>query len=269
MLPPPDDLAPIERLLAVMRALRSPEGCPWDREQTLDTLKPHLVEESYEVLDAIDSGDRAKLREELGDLLLQVVFQSQLCSEEGAFTFHDVATVITDKLIRRHPHVFGDVVANDANAVLKNWEAIKRTERSQNEDIPRSVLEGVPRHLPALQKAHQVQSRVARVGFDWKDRDDVLAKIEEELDEIRHALEHESEERVCDEIGDLLFSAVNLARFMGGHAEALLNQTVARFALRFREVEDAVHAQGKTLDACDLEELEALWQAAKRKERSA
>ena len=256
----PADQSHLEWLLDIMHLLRSPEGCPWDREQTLESLKKNLIEETYEVLDAIDSGDRSLLREELGDLLLQVVFQSQICKEEGAFQFDDVAQAIADKLVRRHPHVFGDAKAGTADEVLKNWEAIKRMEKG---DKPRPTLSGVPRSLPALHKAQQVQSRAARVGFDWSEVSDVLAKIEEELGEIRMAMAEESGERVRDEIGDLLFAVVNLTRFMGHEAEEVLNQTISKFTRRFEYIEEQVHASGRNLPDCTLEEMEALWQEAK------
>ncbi len=259
----PCEQKPLERLLDIMRRLRGPDGCPWDREQTLETLKKNLVEETYEVIDAIDSGDRDTLREELGDLLLQIVFQSHICAEEGAFEFQDVAQSIADKLVRRHPHVFGDTNVADSDEVLKNWDHIKRTEKG---DKPRSAVAGVPRHLPALHKAQQVQSRVARVGFDWRETSDVLAKIEEELAEIRVAMAQESKERVRDEIGDLLFAVVNLTRFLGHEAEEALNLTITRFAQRFQYIEDRVHAVGRRVDEYTLEELEEFWQEAKGRE---
>lgn len=252
---------PIDRLLAIMARLRAPDGCPWDQEQTLTSLKKNLVEETYEVVDAIDSGDRSLLREELGDLLLQVVFQSQICAEEGAFTFQDVAQAIADKLVRRHPHVFGDAKVANADEVLKNWEQIKRTEKG--DETPRSAIAGLPRHLPALHKAQHVQSRAARVGFDWRETKDVLAKVEEEIGEIKMALAMESAERVRDEIGDLLFAVVNLTRFMGHEAEEVLDETVRRFTRRFQHIEDQVHASNRRMVDCSLEELEAFWQEAK------
>jgi tetrapyrrole methylase family protein / MazG family protein len=258
------DGKPIDQLLSIMQRLRAPDGCPWDREQTLDSLKKNLVEETYEVIDAIEQGDRSGLREELGDLLLQIVFQSQICSEEGAFDFQDVAAAISDKLVRRHPHVFGETQVKDAEEVLKNWEQIKRIEKGDAQ--PRSTVAGIPRHLPALHKAQQIQSRVARVGFDWRETKDVLAKIEEELAEIKMALAEESEARVRDEIGDLLFAVVNLTRFMGHEAEEVLNQTILKFTRRFQFIEDRVHAQERSLTDCTLEELENFWQEAKVKE---
>lgn len=251
---------PIEQLLEIMRRLRAPDGCPWDREQTHASLKKNLVEEAYEVIDAIDADEPGLLREELGDLLLQVVFHAQMADEAGAFTFHDVAQGISDKLVRRHPHVFGDTRVADADEVLKNWDQIKRMEKG---DQPRSAVAGVPRHLPALHKAQQVQSRVARVGFDWRESKDVLDKIEEELAEIKMAMAQESAERVRDEIGDLLFAVVNLTRYLGHEAEEVLNQTIARFSRRFQFIEEQVHGADRNMTDCSLEELEAYWQEAK------
>ncbi len=258
--PPPDNLPAIERLREVMRTLRSDQGCPWDREQTVETLKPFLVEETYEVLDAIDSGDRGKLCEELGDVLLQVVFQSQLCSEDGSFTFDDVATAITEKLIRRHPHVFGDVDVADAAEVLKNWDEIKKSEKG--DAGPRSALEGIPRSLPALHKAHEVQKRAARQGFDWDDLRPVLDKLEEELNELKAALEI-GPDHTREELGDLLFSAVNLSRFLGHQPEEVLHESIAKFTRRFQAVEDRVHAAGKSMTDCSLRELDAVWDEVK------
>lgn len=261
--PPPADAKPIDRLVDIMQMLRSPTGCPWDLKQTLFTLKEHLVEESHEVLDAIDSGDRNKLKEELGDLLLQVVFQSQLCREEGAFTFDDVANAIVEKLIRRHPHVFGDVQVSGADEVLKNWEAIKKAEKKEG---PRKTLEGVPKSLPALSKAHLVQKRAARVGFDWENIDGALAKVAEEVEEVKEAVARDNENDVGEELGDLLFASVNVCRFSGHHPEELLQKTIAKFTRRFEFVEKTVHDLGKQLSDCPLEELERYWQQAKRME---
>lgn len=264
-LPPSRELPPIVRLVRLMAILRSPQGCPWDHQQTLQTLKNHLVEESHEVLDAVDSGDRGKLREELGDLLLQVVFQSQLCTEEGSFTFDDVATAIVEKLIRRHPHVFGNTSATDANEVLRNWEEIKRTEKA---GAPRATLEGIPKSLPALHRAHLVQKRAARVGFDWNDASGPLDKLGEELGEIREAVAGGDAEKIRDEIGDLLFSVVNVSRFLGHNPEDLLHASIAKFARRFQAVEDEVHRSGRRLSDCPPAELDVLWNNVKASERA-
>lgn len=261
--PPEGD--PLPRLLEIMRILRGPGGCPWDHKQTLATLKEHLVEESHEVLDAIDSGDRSKLCDELGDLLLQVVFQAQLCSEEGAFTFDDVARTIGDKLIRRHPHVFGTVRAENADEVLKNWEAIKRAERGAEQ--PRTTLEGIPRSLPALHRAHLVQKRVARVGFDWDHIEGAVAKLEEEVAEIRAALAGGNVDEIREEIGDLLFATVNVSRFLGQNAEELLDQTIRKFVRRFDELEKRVHARGQKVSDLPLSALDQVWEAVKADER--
>jgi tetrapyrrole methylase family protein/MazG family protein len=261
--PPPEDWKPIDRLVEIMRILRSPGGCPWDHKQTLATLKEHLVEESHEVLDAIDSGDRDKLKEELGDLLLQVIFQSQICREENAFTFDDVAATISEKLIRRHPHVFGDVKVSGADEVLKNWEAIKKSEKK---DGTRKTLEGVPKSLPALSKAHLVQKRAARVGFDWENIQGALDKVAEEIEEVKEAVARDNEQDVGEELGDLIFASVNVCRFSGHNPEELLHKTIAKFTRRFEFVEKTVHDQGKQLSDCPLEELEGYWQRAKLSE---
>jgi tetrapyrrole methylase family protein/MazG family protein len=252
----------IARLLAVVRRLRSTDGCPWDREQTLASLKRHLIEESYEVLDAVDSGDPARHREELGDVLLQLVLQAQIRSEEGHFTFDEVAEALAEKLIRRHPHVFGDVRVADSEAVLRNWEQLKAAER---EDGEASLFDGVPRHLPALQKAERVQSRAARVGFDWERVDGVLAKLEEEIAELKAALADSDDARTAEELGDLLFSIVNLCRFCRVHAEEVLDGTTAKFMERFRDVERQLREQGRRLSECSPAELEACWETAKKR----
>jgi tetrapyrrole methylase family protein/MazG family protein len=260
---PPESLKPAERLVAIMRLLRSPEGCPWDREQSLASLKEHLVEESHEVLDAMDGSDRGKLCEELGDLLLQVVFQAQICAEEGSFTFDDVAAAIVDKLIRRHPHVFGDTKVSGAGEVLRNWEAIKRTEKGGR---TASTLDGIPKSLPALHKAHLLQKRAARVGFDWENVGGAMAKLEEEVAEVREAVAEGDDGAIREEIGDMLFAAVNVCRFFGHNPEELLHRTIDKFARRFRVIEERVHAMGRQLGDCTLEELDRIWEAAKSEE---
>jgi tetrapyrrole methylase family protein/MazG family protein len=256
---------PIDRLLGIMRKLREPGGCPWDREQTLDSLKSNLIEETYEVIDAIESGDRVELRGELGDLLLQVVFQAQICEEEGAFTFDDVVTGIADKLVRRHPHVFGDIQANTSGEVLRNWEKIKKTEKDA--DTPRSLVEGIPRHLPALAKAHLVQKRVARAGFEWDEIGGVIAKLEEELAEVKEAMAQKDAAAIREELGDLLFSTVNLSRYLGHESEELLNENIAKFMRRFQCLENRLHVAGREIEKCSLEELDAVWNEVKAEER--
>jgi len=255
----------IDRLLGIMRKLRAPDGCPWDREQTLDSLKSNLIEESYEVIDAIESGDRGELRGELGDLLLQVVFQAQICEESGDFSFDDVVNGIADKLIRRHPHVFGDVKAGTSGEVLRNWEKIKKTEKDA--ETPRSLVEGIPRHLPALAKAHLVQKRVARAGFEWDEIGGVIAKLEEELAEVKEAMAQKNAAAIREELGDLLFSTVNLSRYLGHESEDLLNENIAKFMRRFRSLENRLHAEGREIEKCSLEELDAVWNAVKADEK--
>lgn len=259
----------INRLLKIMARMRAPGGCPWDREQTLATLKQYLIEECYEVMDAIDSGDIDKHAEELGDLLLQVVFQAQIRAENNQFTFGDVVKRVCAKLIRRHPHVFGNLHAANQKEVLRNWEKIKAREKTGKNGGKASVLEGLPRHLPALHKAHQFQQRLARVGFDWTDVRDVMLKVEEELKEVKDALAKGNERQIRTEVGDLLFAVVNLCRFRKMHAEEVLQDAVAKFSKRFQEVERRVHAGGKEITQCTLVELDKHWEAVKRSEKTA
>ena len=256
---------PIQRLLDVVSTLRGEDGCPWDREQTLSSLKPYLIEEAYELIDAIDDGDILHHREELGDVLLQVVLQSQIRSEMGDFDFAAVAGALADKLIARHPHVFGDLKVTSADDVLANWETLKSKEKQQDGKL---ALDGIPRHLPALQRAQRVQSRVARVGFDWDEMDDVMAKVDEELAEVREALERGDMDDVAEEMGDLLFSVVNASRFVKVNAEEALRKTIEKFTMRFREVESRVHAEGKLLTDCSLQELDRHWEAIKAERAS-
>jgi tetrapyrrole methylase family protein/MazG family protein len=259
-----------DRLLAVVAQLRGENGCPWDREQTLDSLKPYLVEESYELLDAIENGDVPHHREELGDVLLQVVLQSQIRTEEGHFTFDEVAHEIAEKLIRRHPHVFADAVAEDADAVIKRWEEIKSGERKEKGKGNESIIDGVPRFLPALQRAQRTQERGARVGFDWGSAGPVFEKVEEELQELREALDAGDAVHQAEELGDLLFSVVNLARFLDTPmtAEEALRHAVDKFAGRFKQVEAVIAQSNRQMADCTLEELDAAWDNIKQIERT-
>ncbi len=265
----------IDRLLEIMARLRAEGGCPWDREQTLPSLKQYLVEECYELIDAIDSGQAGKHREELGDLLLQVVFQAQIRKEQGAFSFEDVVRGLTEKLVRRHPHVFDGRTVSGSAEVLRNWEAIKAGEKAAGQRAagrrgePRSLVEGVPRHLPALHKAQHVQRRAARVGFDWQVVREVVAKVEEELAEVKQALAQGDPRQVRDELGDLLFAVVNLSRFQGLNAEETLNLTVDKFVRRFQALERGLREEGRDPAGCAPAELDARWNAVKAAERAA
>ncbi|MDD4735314.1 MAG: nucleoside triphosphate pyrophosphohydrolase [Kiritimatiellae bacterium] len=254
----------LARLLEIMEILRSEQGCPWDREQTLESLKSPLVEETYEVLDAIDGGDRQALKDELGDLLLQVVFQAQLCREEDSFDFYDVAQAICDKLIRRHPHIFAEAEAVTSQDVIRHWEAIKQVERG---GARRSVLAGVPRSMPPMPRAYQLQRKAARVGFDWPDVRGVADKVAEELREVEDALARDHAEDLREELGDLLFSVINLCRFAGCDAEEMLKGANKKFERRFQRVEQSVEAEGRVLPDCSAEELDRLWNEAKRAEK--
>lgn len=268
--PPSDDTAAragdaFRALTALMAKLRSPGGCDWDREQTLHTLRPYLLEETHEVLDVLDAldetgaGPRAmEHKEELGDLLLQVVFQARIQEESGRFDIAEVCAGLHDKLVRRHPHLFG------AAEEKQDWEALKRKEREGRGEAEKSALDGVPKELPALLRAFRVGEKAHAVGFDWPDHQGVIAKIEEELTEVKEAVESGDPARVSDEIGDLLYAIVNLTRHMNVDPEASLRRTIARFETRFRIVEQRVRASGKRLEDCPLEELDGHWEAAKR-----
>ncbi len=259
----------VEKLLLIMETLRKPDGCAWDREQNLQSLKQYLIEESYEVIDAINSGDPRKHAEELGDLLLQVVFQAQIRAEAGDFDFAEVVKQICAKLIRRHPHVFAGLKAESTGAILKTWENIKAEEKAAAGSKPEqvhSVIGEVPRHLPALHRAHHIQKKVARIGFDWQKTTEVVAKIEEELEEIKQALTADNPEKVHEEIGDLLFAVVNLSRFQGINSEEALNLAVSKFTRRFQAVEARLQTAGRKLTECGLDELEAQWTAVKQAE---
>jgi len=257
-----------ERLVEIMRQLRGPEGCPWDREQDLKSLQPMLIEEVYEVVDAVDMGDFEGLKEELGDLLLHVVFHAELGREQGRFDIDDVLETIAEKLVRRHPHVFGDDTVSDSSEVLDSWEAIKKREKALNRTRKTdSVLDGIPTRLPALNEAHKISSRVARQGFDWPDLEGVLGKLAEEIAELGEATRIEdaaSRKREAEaEIGDILFVVVNLARHLGVDSEVALNRSNRKFRGRYRYIEDALARSGRTPEDATPEEMECLWQEAK------
>ena len=239
-------------LVAIMARLRGPAGCPWDRQQTHVTLKPYLLEETYEALEAIDAADDAELCKELGDVLLQVVFHAQVAAEEGRFDIEAVGQAIVDKLIRRHPHVFGDASADEADEVLLRWEQIKKQERREQGDSAPSLLEGIPKHLPALMRAHRIQARVAQQGFDWDEVDGALDKVEEEFAEVRKAWETGRAAAVEEEFGDLLFSLVNASRFLKVDPEQALRRAVAKFERRFRALEEIVQARGEEVATLSL-----------------
>jgi tetrapyrrole methylase family protein/MazG family protein len=254
------------RLVEVVGRLRGPGGCPWDREQTHQSLRPCLLEETYEVLDALDRNDPAALREELGDLLLQIVFHAQIASEEGRFTAEDVSADVAAKMERRHPHVFGDATVADSAEVSRNWSRIKAEERARRGAEDTSILSGLPPELPALHAAARLGEKAARVGFDWPSPIEALGKVREELAELEEALVDGRAERVEHELGDILFALASVARLAGQSPEMALRQALARFGRRFRQVEAAVHAQGQDIHALTAAELDALWNEAKTRE---
>ena len=265
----------ISRLIEIMAALRDPAtGCPWDVEQDFSTIAPYTIEEAHEVADAIQRGDREDLREELGDLLLQVVFHARMAEEEGSFAFPDVVEAITEKMIRRHPHVFGDEAARSAGMAKGMWERIKAEEKAQRrasrlargldaEDHGKGFLDGVPLAHPALTRALKLQEKAARVGFDWKEARPILDKIEEEIGELRETLDHTDRDKIAGEFGDVLFALVNFGRHLGIDAEDALRRTNAKFTRRFHHVETALAAEGRALDDATLDEMEAKWREAK------
>ncbi|HET8575530.1 MAG TPA: nucleoside triphosphate pyrophosphohydrolase [Methylomirabilota bacterium] len=255
-----------ESLLSIMARLRGEAGCPWDRAQTRESLKPYLIEEAYEVIQAIDEGSRDHLIEELGDLLFQVVFHCQVASERNEFTIAEVLDQLSDKMTRRHPHVFGGRAVADAREALAQWERIKHDEGGRA-DGPRSALDGVPRTLPALLRAQRLQAKAARVGFDWSAWQEAWKKTREEVAELDEAIARGDEKRIEDELGDLLFSMVNVARLQGIDAEDCLRRAADKFTRRFAEVEADMRAGGRTIDGTSAEELDRAWEAVKARER--
>lgn len=277
-----------------MARLRAPGGCPWDREQTFDTIKKYTLEETYEVLEAIDNRDWPELAGELGDLLLQVLFYSEMAREQGLFSIDDVLDALSNKLIGRHPHVFGDVKAEDAHQVLKNWEALKKEEKKQRlaangmqppTDETETLLNGVSSRMPALMEAQKISSRAAHVGFDWPNIEGLFEKLEEETAELQQQMEHlppgalkpenksrvppELRERLEDEVGDLFFVMVNIARYLALDPESALRRTNRKFRRRFNFLEEQLKARGKTLEDATIDEMELLWQQAKNSEGEA
>jgi tetrapyrrole methylase family protein/MazG family protein len=267
-----------EKLVAVQARLRAADGCPWDREQTHASLRTYLIEEAYEVLEALESGDDAKFAEELGDLLLQIVFHSQIAKEEGRFTVSDVIREVHDKMVRRHPHVFGEKRAKDSAEVLKNWEQIKKEERAaavtKNEDGSKqdgksgSLLDGVSKALPAALEGFQLTRRAARIGFDWGSVEGVFDKLNEEGGELRRALGDKDATRAEEELGDLLFAAVNLARYLHIDPEIALKKANAKFSARFRKMEELATKVGRALADVPRAQMEEFWETAKRAEKS-
>jgi tetrapyrrole methylase family protein/MazG family protein len=253
-----------DRLMDIMRRLRGPGGCPWDAEQTHESLKRYLIEETYEVVEAIDRKDSVLLKEELGDLLLQPIFHSAIAEEQGEFGMNDVIDAICDKLIRRHPHVFGDQVVRSAGEQVERWEQIKRQEKGAERN---SALAGIPPHMPALMKAQKLTEKAARVGFDWEHVDQVFAKVMEELHELEETMMEGNQERMEAELGDLLFAIVNLGRFLSLNPEQALGKTISRFTSRFAYIEDALHTRGRKMNDVTPEELDLFWEEAKRMER--
>ena len=262
---------PIDRLKSVMAALRHPEtGCPWDKKQDFASIAPYSLEEAYDVVDAIERNDMDDLRLELGDLLLNVVFHAQMADEQGFFSFDDVANGISDKMERRHPHVFGDVQVDGAHAVKDNWEDIKAAERAEkrhktNQDVPDSIMDDVPLPLPGMTRAVKLQKRAARVGFDWQEAAPILAKLDEEVSEFKQELEADPQDlsRLQDEFGDMLFVMANIARHLKLDPETAIRSTNAKFERRFRYIEQKALENGQKLDDLPLDEMEAYWVASK------
>ena len=256
-MPKPKDLSQFDSLVSIIAQLRSPEGCPWDREQTHTSLKENLLQECYEALEALDKGDAQKLGEELGDLLMQVVMHAQIATEAGEFKLGDVISKINQKLIHRHPHVFGDVEVKDAEEVLHNWEALKKEERGEGH----SMLDSIPKEMPALSYSQEIQRRVARVGFDWEDTEGVIDKL---VEEVRELEETQNKEQKAREFGDLLFTLANIASHSGIELEAALREANERFYQRFAYMEKVCHRRGMSLSELSFDEQNALWEEAKK-----
>lgn len=254
-----------KKLVDIMETLRSKDGCPWDKEQTHESLKACLIEEVYEIVDAVDSRDPEQLKEELADLFFLIIFFCKIADDSRHFDINNVLEACLDKMTRRHPHVFGDKTAGDAGEALKQWNEIKKKETRQegknNEN--RSMVDNIPKHMPALQKAQKVQKKVAGVGFDWDVIEDVIAKVHEELEEVKVAINSEGREQIAEEIGDLLFAVVNLSRFLKLDSEDLLRKSISKFVNRFKKVEMRVASSGKKIEDCTLKELDGIWDKIK------
>jgi len=248
----------LDDLVNIMARLRGADGCPWDRRQTKDTLRPFLIEETYEILEALDKGDDEELREELGDLLFHIVFMARIAQEEGSFDIYDVIQGVAQKMVHRHPHVFGGTEVSGPHEVEANWAQLKAAEKQRE-----SLMEGLPRHLPALMRAYRLTQRASKVGFDWADKDQVWEKLEEELREFQDALSEGKEEDLRDELGDILFTLVNLSRFIGVDPEDALRRVTNKFAERFQYIEKRLHAEGKDPQGASLAEMDALWEESK------
>lgn len=258
------DKKPFDKLVQIVAKLRSERGCPWDRKQTHSTLKANLIEEAYEVIEVIDAEDNSKLQEELGDLLMQVMLHAQIAEDNENFTINDVIKTITDKLIRRHPHVFGDIQVDGAKQVLANWEKIKRNEPGYEDR--KSILDGIPIQLPSLYRAQKIQNKASRVGFDWDEASQVLPKIEEEVGELKNSINSADKEQMEMEIGDLLFSIVNLSRFLDIDAEEALRQSNRKFMERFKKMETELEKSGDKFEDYNLEKLDEIWEQVKNEE---
>ena len=251
------------RLVDIIEKLRGPDGCPWDKEQNHATLRKHLIEETYEVIEAIEADDDDALQEELGDLIMQPVMHAQLAAEEGRFDIVEVLDGIAEKLVRRHPHVFGDVEVTSSGEVLRNWDAIKKAEKSNAGDASTSQLSGIPKALPALSLAMEISKKAAKTGFEWPDARGVLAKLREEIEELEGAIESGNQERIADELGDLLFTTVNIARWHKVDPELALRDMVLRYKSRFLKTESAAQARQRKLKSLTPQEWEELWLMAK------
>lgn len=254
---------PFDSLIKIMETLRGPRGCPWDKEQTRETLKPFLAEELYELLEALDEDDPEKIKEELGDLLFQIVFHCHLSEENGEFDMRDVVNNISDKMVRRHPHVFGSADLKTSGAVLVHWEEHKKKEGKKRE----SVLDGVPRALPALYRAQRLQDKASKVGFDWDRIEDVFKKLNEELDELRGAIDKKDQRAIEDEMGDIFFVLVRISNFVGVTPEDALRKTISKFINRFKHIEMRASGQGRRLSDMTLKEMDVLWEESKKKFR--